>query len=272
MIPILTSDSYRSQSTTVFDLDGGAAQPVFIGRIVWPGQTTASDAVIKLYQTKTCGIANEVIGYIANAIRGIAQPANAAVLLLPLDALKGIAVPPVDFVDTASGYVMCWATSLEQNTKPFKFIRRLSTFSDRQAKAFYKSKFCKRLSSIDHVTGNNDRHDGNFLYVDDLNYMAIDQGCVGGSLQWHLTWPDSNPKNEIIECTRNGLDKSDWASWVADALLEHMKTQNDWAEIEDKLLQNLAGLLDADLTETIVDYMRDRASGPTFTAKCGLLI
>lgn len=272
MVPILTSDSYRGVSARLPDFCPKGAQPVFIGRLLWPGEADVSDSVIKLYESDTCGIANEIIGYVANDLRGIEQPKRAAIILLSATNLAGMGIHLDPFLDKSTGLVACWATSLEQNTKPFKFIRRLSTFSGKQVKAFYKSKFCKSLSSVDHVTGNNDRHEGNFLYIDDLRYMAIDQGCVGGGLRWHATWPDPAARNELVELTHAELDGSDLAAWVADAILEHDKTQEAWSGINQRIKDNLRGVLDRDSIETIVEYMQGRAVGPTFTSSCRRLI
>jgi len=272
MLPILTSDSYRGFSSDMHVLGAGGAQPLFVGRIVWPGQKYASDAVIKLYQPETCGLANEVIGFIANKARRIAQPSNAGILLLEPRHLTGVHSSINDFQDPATGLVATWVTSLEQNTKPFSYIRRLSTFSSKQAKAFYRSLFCKALASVDHVTGNNDRHEGNFLYIDDLKYMAIDQGCVGGGLHWHMTWPDNRARNQLLDITREELSVNELSGWIAEAILEHERTQAIWAEIAEEIKSSLIGLLDDESSETIVQYMDERVSGSTYTESCGKLI
>lgn len=272
MIPVLTSDSYRGLSTNLPDLASNGTQPIFVGRLIWPGNSEASDAFMKIYDPRTCGIANEVIGYIINEIRGIAQPKRAAIVLLDEPTLEGTEISTDNYIDEKTGLIACWATTLEQNTTPFKYIRRLSTFTEKQAKAFYQSRFCKELSSVDHVTGNNDRHEGNFLYIDELKYLAIDQGCVGGGMHWHLTWPDTNAKNELVELTHAELRGSSLVSWVADAILEHEKTQAMWSRVKDILRYNLTDLLDASSTETIVEYMDDRVAGPTFATSCRRLI
>lgn len=272
MIPILTSDSYRGFSTNLPSSGLNGVQPVFVGRLIWPGESTAKDAVMKLYEVETCGVANEVIGFVANKMRGVPQPKQAAIVLLSPEILAGISAGLSKFVDKETGLIACWATTLEQNTKPFKFVRRLSTFSEKQIKAFYKSKFCRVLSSVDHVTGNNDRHEGNFLYIDDLNYLAIDQGCVGGGLYWHKTWPDSSPKNTLLESVRSELNKSDSAAWIGEAILDHVKTQEIWPAINEQLGSEIKSLLNDESAETIVEYMLERASGSTFTTSCGRLI
>lgn len=272
MIPVLTSDSYRGFSTNLPDLDSNGAQPAFVGRLIWPGDLEASDAVIKIYAPQTCGIANEVIGYIANDLRGIPQPKRAAIVLLNESNLEGTEIPVDTFIDKDTRLIACWATTLEQNTKPFKYIRRLSTFTEKQSRAFYQSRFCKELSSIDHVTGNNDRHEGNFLYIDDLKYLAIDQGCVGGGLSWHITWPDRSARNQIVELVHSELQGSPLVTWVAEAILEHEKTQSIWSRIKEEIRLNLTDLLDAESTETIVEYMHDRVLGPNFATSCRRLI
>lgn len=272
MIPILTADSYRGVSADLSLSGLSSAQPVFIGRLLWPGDRQPTDAVLKLYESATCGIANEIIGYIANQLRSIDQPKRAAVVLLSKENLAGISTSLGPFVDKATELVACWATSLEQNTVPFKYIRQLPTFTPKQTKAFLQSKFCKRLSSVDHATGNNDRHEGNFLYIDDLRYLAIDQGCVGGSVRWHSTWPNPSPRNELLELAHRELQGTTLAEWTGEAILEHSKTQSEWASIVQNIRANLAGLLDDDASVIIVDYMNERVSGNTFTANCGRLI
>ena len=272
MIPILTSDSYRGFSNDIHDFGPGGAQPLFVGRIIWPGQTHASDFVIKLYHPDTCGIANEAIGYIANKVRRIAQPSNAAILLLEPSHLVGIHPSVEKYADPMTGLIATWVTSLEQNTKPFSYIRRLPTFSAKQAKAFYRSLFCKSLSSVDHVTGNNDRHSGNFLYIDDLKYLAIDQGCVGGGLHWHTTWPDNRATNQLLEIAHAELSGSELSSWTAEAILEHERTQAIWHNLKAEIESNLKYLLDNETSSTIVEYMSDRITGSTFTESCRKLI
>jgi hypothetical protein len=272
MIPILTSDSYRGFSNDIHDFGPGGTQPLFVGRIIWPGQTHASDVVIKIYRPDTCGIANEVIGYVANKVRRIAQPLNAAILLLEANHLIGVHDSIEKYVDQRSGLIATWVTSLEQNTKPFSYIRRLPTFSAKQAKVFYKSLFCKSLSSVDHVTGNNDRHSGNFLYIDDLKYLAIDQGCVGGGLYWHTTWPDNRAKNQLLEITHTEFSGSELSSWTAEAILEHERTQSIWDNLKAEIECNLKNLLDDETCDTIVKYMDARITGSTYTESCGKLI
>ncbi len=271
MIPILSTDSFRGPSTTLLNF-GKSAQPVFIGRVLWPGDSIPTDAIVKPYETGTCGVANESIGYIANTVLGIAQPKRAAVLLLSESALSGLGYPTKDFVDIESGLCLCWVTTYEQETKPFKFIRRASTFSQRQLKAFYKSRFCRQLASIDHATGNNDRHEGNFLYIDDLHYLAIDQGCVGGGPLWHRFSPESNPRNEVLALAQSECNASEWATWVSETLVEHQKTQQAWALIRSNIERFVADLLDPADLETIVEYIDGRISGPKLAESLGRLL
>jgi len=272
MIPILSADSYRGFSSNLALSGHTGAQPAFIGRLIWPGVEKADDAVFKLYETDTCGIANEVIGYLLNEFNGITQPKSAAIVLLSPERLLGVNVKLDRFIDLSSGMVACWATSFEQNTKPYRFVRRLSSFTERQTKAFYKSAFCKRLSSVDHITGNNDRHEGNFLYVDDLNYFAIDQGCVGGGLRWHTTWPDRGARNELLELARSALTSSELATWIGQALIAHGKSAESWIKNLCEVDLSLQNLLSDDARDTIVEYMNDRAVGATFATSCGRLI
>lgn len=275
MITILASDSYKGFSAHLESGKANAepgAQPIFIGRVIWPGSTTPTDAVIKLYQINTCGPANEVIGYAANSARAINQPKKSAILLLSKKELPNFGIDLDDFVDRRTGLAVCWITSFEQGATPFKFVRRLSTFSEKKAVAFFKSKFCRILAAVDHVTGNNDRHDGNFLYLDDLNYLAIDQGCVGGGLKWHATWPDKNPRNELFQSAQNALTALDMAGWKADAIMEHERSQSGWSVLLDGLRTGLQGLLEPDAIDMIVEYMADRADGSKFAICCGKLI
>ncbi|XYJ10297.1 hypothetical protein ACSUZJ_23470 [Telluria sp. B2] len=272
MIPVLTADSYRGFSVSLPPSELNGAQPVFVGRLVWPGNSDSSDAVIKLYESNTCGVANEVIGFIANQARGVEQPSQAAIVLLSETNLAGIGVKLKPFVDKSTGLIACWATSLEQSAVPFKYVRQLSTFTAKQTKVFLQSKFCKILSSVDHVTGNNDRHEGNFLYVDDLKYLAIDQGCVGGGIHWHTTWPLASPRNELVELANRELPGSMIAAWASESIFEHNKTQGVWGSIEVLIRANLEGLLDHETAEIILNYMSGRAVANTFATSCGRLI
>ena len=273
-IPILTSDSYRGLSVNLAasSIDTSGAQPVFVGRLVWPGTNRTDDYLIKLYPPTTCGIANEVIGYAANALRSIAQPKKAAILLLPPNAVSGLGFDAADFIDEKSGLIACWLTSFEQGAKPFKYIRRMPSFSKKQATAFLRSKFCIALTTVDYVTGNSDRHDGNYLYIDDLNYLAIDQGCVGGGVYWHKNYPDKFAINELVKTAQATLNSSEMAAWTSQALLEHGKTQSEWKHILPTMGLALQGILDAEAIKTIVQYMGDRATGEAFATACGHLI
>lgn len=272
MIPILSSDSYRGFSTNLLLSSATDAQPAFVGRLIWPDAVQSEDAVFKLYKTDTCGIANELIGYLLNKENRIAQPKLAAIVLLTPENLNGISLDLADYTDSASGMIACWTTSFEQETKPFKFARRLSTFTNRQIKAFYKSQFCKGLSIVDHVTGNNDRHEGNFLYKDDLHYLAIDQGCVGGGLYWHKTWPDRNARNELLALAHLELSTHEWKAWASETLVTHNNSSDQLRDYLQKMKAELASVLDDDAQELIVEYMSDRATDATFATSCGRLI
>jgi len=273
MTLILTSDSYRGYSAplTAYSNAAPGAQPAFVGRLIWPGSDHPDDVVLKLYKSGTCGIANEVIGYSANIARGISQPKRSAITLLSMENLEVLGIDLSEYVDAASSLIPCWTTSFEQGAVPFKFIRRSALFSEKKAIAFYKSQFCQSLAAVDHITGNNDRHSGNYLYIDDLNYLAIDQGCVGGGLVWHKGWPDANPRNELRLSAARELTTIDMAEWSAKAIVEHHRTQGKWAEILPALRSNLDGLLDLDAIDIIVEYMEDRASGTNFATSCGSL-
>jgi len=275
MIPILAPDSYRGFSAPLGDILAGAekaAQPIFIGRVLWPEETESEDVVIKLYETNSCGVANETIGYIANAMRGVRQPRRGGILLLSRRELPDFARDLTDFIDPSTGLAACWITSFEQNSQPFRYIRKLSSFSRRQSDAFYKSAFCVRLATVDHVTGNNYRHEGNFLYEDDLKYMAIDQGCVGGGRFWHTSWPDPNPRNELSLLAQNFLTGSQLAKRRADAIMEYEIAQSSWGGVLNQISAALPNLLGNDEIDTIIEYMRNRATGPAFAASCERLI
>jgi hypothetical protein len=177
-----------------------------------------------------------------------------------------------DFVDKTSGLVACWITTFEQGAKPFKYIRRMSSFSKKQAVAFLRSKFCTSLTTVDHITGNSDRHDGNYLYIDDLHYLAIDQGCVGGGIYWHKNYPDKFATNELIRTAQATLSPSEMSAWTSQALLEHGKTQDEWENILPKMDAALQGILEAETIKTIVQYMGDRAIGDAFAKSCGHLV
>ncbi|WP_290602352.1 hypothetical protein [Janthinobacterium sp.] len=275
MITVLTQDSYRGFSAPLTTAGGSVnvgVQPIFIGRVLWPGSSSPEDAVIKLYRSDTCGPANEVIGYAANAERAVNQPKKSAILLLSKRELPDLGIDLDDFLDSHTGLTACWATSLEQGTQPFKFVRRLSSFSSKKLTAFFKSRFCRILAAVDHVTGNNDRHDGNYLYLDDLQYLAIDQGCVGGGLRWHTTWPDRHARNELFHFAQSELSALDFAAWKAEAIMEHERSQHAWSLFLGKLRVALTGILESGEIDMIVEYMQERADGPKFAVSCGKLI
>lgn len=275
MITILASDSYRGFSAHLGDLLAGAktaAQPIFVGRVIWPDCDQAEDVVIKLYETSSCGVANEAIGYVANALRGVRQPRRGGVLLLSVRELPDLKKDLNSFIDPATGLAACWITSFEASSRPFRYIRRLSSFSKKQSDAFYSSQFCIRLTTVDHVTGNNDRHEGNFLYEDDLKYLAIDQGCVGGSTHWHTSWPDRHARNELSLLAQANLNGSRLAAWRAAAIMEYEKAQSVWSGILAEISSMLPGLLATGDIDLIIEYMRARATGPTFATSCERLI
>lgn len=271
MITILSVDCYRGLSASVAAGQRGA-QPAFIGRILWPGSAEPEDAFIKLYEASTCGTANEAIGYAVNALRGVAQPIKGAVLLLSKRELPQLGMDWENFVDPGSGIAACWVTSLEQDVKPFRYLRKLSSFSEKQSQAFYMSQFCKLLATVDLVTGNNDRHEGNFLYRDDLHYLAIDQGCVGGGVHWHTMFPDQTASSQLVRLAKENLKASQWAKWVADSIMEYESAQTGWAEILRKIAHALNGLLTPDEIAMITEYMASRASGLGFAKSCEKLI
>ena len=275
MIPILASDSYRGFSANLGEALAGAktaAQPIFIGRVVWPGCHDPEDAVVKLYEPDSCGVANEAIGYVINTLRGVRQPGRGGVLLLSERELPALYANLRDFIDPDTGLAACWITSFEGASRPFRYLRRLSGFSRRQIDAFYGSSFCIRLTTVDHVTGNCDRHEGNFLYEDDLKYLAIDQGCVGGGKYWHTSWPDQNARNELSLLAQANLSGSRLAAWRAAAIMEYEKAQPGWSGIFAEISSVLPGLLSADHIGTILEYMKTRAAGTTFAASCERLI
>lgn len=275
MITILTSDSYRGFSAHLGELLAGAsaaAQPIFVGRVVWPDCDEAEDVVVKLYETSSCGVANETIGYMVNALRGVRQPKKCGVLLLSEHELPDLKNDLSDYIDPVTGLAACWITSFEASSRPFRYIRRLSSFSKKQSETFYSSPFCIRLTTVDHVTGNNDRHEGNFLYEDDLKYLAIDQGCVGGGKYWHTSWPEQNIRNELSLLAQGNLNGSRLAAWRAAAIMEYEKAQNDWIGILAEISSILPGLLVSDEIDCIIGYMKERATGPTFATSCERLI
>jgi hypothetical protein len=275
MITILTPDSYRGFSAQLGNTQVAAekaAQPIFVGRVLWPGLNEPEEVVIKLYETDSCGVANEVIGYVANALRGVRQPKRGGILLLSERELPDLHRTLDNFVDKNTGLAACWITSFEQNAQPFRYIRRLSSFSRKQTDAFYKSPFCVKLVTVDHVTGNNDRHEGNFLYEDDLKYLAIDQGCVGGGKYWHKSWPDASARNELALLAQKFLHGSQLAKWQADAIMEYEKSQSGWPGILAQISLIMPSLLEKDEIETIVEYMQARTAGTAFAISCGRLI
>ena len=275
MITILTADSYRGFSAHLGEVLAGAnaaAQPIFVGRVVWPGCDEAEDVVIKLYETSSCGVANEAIGYVANALRGVRQPRKSGVLLLSKQELPDLKKDLSTYIDPYTGFAACWITSFEASSRPFRYIRRLSSFSKKQSETFYSSQFCIRLATIDHVTGNNDRHEGNFLYEDDLKYMAIDQGCVGGGKFWHTSWPERNVRNELSLLAQDNLSASRLTAWRAAAIMEYEKSQNDWNAIFIEISSTLQGLLLTEEIDSIIEYMKERATGPAFASSCERLI
>jgi hypothetical protein len=151
-------------------------------------------------------------------------------------------------------------------------MRHLSSFSKKQMDAFYTSAFCIRLTTVDHVTGNSDRHEGNFLYEDDLRYMAIDQGCVGGGKYWHTTWPDRNPRNQLALLAQANLQGSRLAGWRAAAMMEYEGAQSSWPGIFTDMAPMLKGLLTQDEIDVIINYMAERSTGPAFATSCERLI
>lgn len=272
MVPVLANDSYRGLSAEILLGAENSAQPLFIGRVLWPDGSAPEDVVVKLYEASSCGIANEAIGYVVNALLGVRQPRRAAILVLSKHQIPKLNRDLSTYVDPDSGLAVCWITSFEQNSKPFRYLRNLSSFSKKQSDAFYKSTFCLKLAAADHVTGNNDRHEGNFLYEDDLKYFAIDQGCVGGGMYWHTSWPDTNARNELAILAQQFLSGSQLAAWRASAIMEYEKAQGSWEGIFAQVSLALQDLLGADEICSIVEYMRGRASGPAFASSCERLI
>ncbi|CAM3391753.1 MULTISPECIES: hypothetical protein [Cupriavidus] len=275
MISVLHADAYCGFSGWVSDHDAvhaTGAQPVFVGRVLWPGASEPEDTVIKLYPTDSCGVANEVIGFTANAVRGVDQPARGGVILLNREMLPVFDADVTAYVDRSTGLAVCWAATLVQNAKPFRFLRRLSTFDQDQLAAFFRSKFAHILTGVDHATGNSDRSDANFLYLDDMKYVAIDQGAVGGGPYWHSSWPDETAGNQLNLAAQREMTASQLSSWYASVLQEGLKTQDIWPEVSNQLRRDLIGLLDSEQIDTIVEYMSTRASNGTLAQACGRLI
>lgn len=272
MVSVLQADAYCGFSAWIHDHDAAhvsGAQPVFVARVMWPGSIEPEDAVIKLYPADSCGVANEVIGYTANAARGVAQPSRGGVLLLPRSMLPVFEGDLSVFLDPRENLAVCWVASFVQNAKPFRFLRRLASFNRCQLDAFFKSEFAHVLTSIDHVTGNSDRSDANFLYRDDMTYVAIDQGAIAGGPHWHATWPDDMAPNQLNVMARNAMTASQLSCWFASVLREGNATQAAWPSVTEQLRTNLAGLLDAEHIDTIVNYMSARASNEALAQACG---
>jgi hypothetical protein len=275
MITVLNFEAYQGFLAYLGDSQHGAktrAQPAYIGRVLWPGQMEPEEVVIKLYETHSCGIANEAIGYMVNTLCGVPQPRRGGVLLLPQTRLPDLPGKLADFIDPPSGIAACWITTFEQNTHPIRYMRKLASFSQRQSEAFYMSAFCKLLATVDHVTGNNDRHEGNVLYLDDLKYLAIDQGNVGGGIYWNRSWPDQRARNELIALTQQILQGARLAAWISSTIMLYEKSQSGWEAILAQVSTALPGLLEKEEIDTIINYMRGRATGTAFAASCGKLI
>ncbi|BDB29519.1 hypothetical protein CTP10_R69340 (plasmid) [Cupriavidus sp. P-10] len=275
MISVLHADAYCGFSAWINDHDAvhaTGAQPVFVGRVLWPGASEPEDTVIKLYPADSCGVANEAIGFTANAIRGVSQPARGGVILLPQGMLPTFGADLTAYVDKGAGLAVCWAATFVQNAKPFRFLRRLASFNQSQLAAFFKSKFAHVLTGVDHVTGNSDRSDANFLYLDDMKYMAIDQGSVGGGPCWHTSWPDEMALNQLNLMARRELTPSQLSSWYTSVLQEGMATQDVWPAVSERVRGDLAGLLGPAQIDTIVEYMSARASNGTLAHACGRLL
>jgi hypothetical protein len=272
MVTILPSDSFRGFSAAI-DQPGQAIGDTvkFIGRVCWPGDANPTDAYVKVYRPSTCGVANEAIGYAVNTLRSVPQPRRGAVLVLSYAQASTI-VDDATFIDSEEGTALCWATALELDAKPLRYMRTLPSFSEKQLLAFIKSSFTHRLSEVDHVTGNNDRNNGNILYLDDLNYLAIDQGNIGGGLNWHTLWPDAAATNELIRLAHRTLARSDLAAWQSAVILEHQRTALKWPEYIGKIQPALQGLLDEAQAATICEYMLGRASGNGLANSCGALL
>lgn len=274
MISILSADSYGGFASWINGPDEGhnpGGQPIFIGRVTWPGSEEPVDTVIKLYPADSCGVANEVIGYVANAKGGIVQPPRGGVLVLPTSMLPPFAIDTQKYTQQGSGVAVCWATPFIQGAKPFRFYRRLAAFDRSRLTAFLKSKFCHMLTCVDHVTGNNDRTDANFMCLDDFKYIAIDQGSVAGGFYWHINWPEDAPKNQLFELARTELVASHFASWQADTLTQAGISNGIWPETIDLIRTNLEGILAPAEIDTIVDYMHSRATVKTLAQATGHL-
>ncbi len=185
--------------------------------------------------------------------------------------LPSFSIDVSPFIDPHTDLAMCWATSFEGNAKPFRFVRQLSTFDEKQLQAFYGSAFCKKLTGVDHVTGNSDRHEGNFMYIDDLKYLAIDQGSVGGGQFWHSMWPEKNSRNELLLLVHEHLKASQIATWQYEALVQFTHTAEIWAAVSMELTGALPGLLSKDEIATILKYMNERVIDTKFANQCGEL-
>jgi hypothetical protein len=68
------------------------------------------------------------------------------------------------------------------------------------------------------------------------------------------------------------LDGSQLAKWRADAIMEYERAQPSWDGILAQISSALPNLLSDDEIATIIEYMRNRASGPAFAASCARLI
>ena len=271
---VLSQDSYRGFSAPFSTPDGirAGAQPSFVGRVLWPGQDQPSDVFVKLYEHDSCGVANEVVGYTANRIHSVRQPAAAAILILPKNLLPDLGVDLAAYVRPDTGLALCWVVSFEQAAKPFRYLRRLVTFTPHQLKAFIKSEFARKLAIVDSVTGNCDRHDANILVLDDLQYMAIDQGCVGGSKYWTTTWLDQNPANQLLDLVRTELGSTEFSAWRSRAILAAEAMEPKWREGAPEMRNAVAGLLADDDTDAIVDYILGRSLSTHFATSCRVLL
>ena len=200
------------------------------------------------------------------------QPKYGGILLLSKEALPDFQYDVTPYVDEDSGLAVCWATSLEQNAKPFSYFRRLSSFTERQILAFYESSFSQTLVGVDHVTGNSDRHEGNFLYIDEMRYLAIDQGSVGGGAFWHTMWPDAYAQNKIFDRTKATLSKASFSKWSAKAILEVEATYQVWESLPDTLRPILRNLLNDEQISIIFEYLATRSEPGHFKNKIGKLL
>jgi hypothetical protein len=274
VMTVLSQESYRGFSAPFSTPDRirAGAQPSFVGRVLWPGQDQPSEVFVKLYEHDSCGVANEVVGYVANRIHAIRQPAAAAILILPRNLLPDLGVELAAYVQPDTDLALCWAASFERAAKPFRYLRRLGTFTANQLKAFIKSDFARKLAIVDSVTGNCDRHDANILVLDDLQYMAIDQGCVGGGKYWTTTWLDQNPANQLLDLVRTELGSTEFSSWRSRAILTAEAMGPKWNEGVAELRDAVAGLLSDDDTDAIVNYVLGRSWPTHFATSCRMLL